>query len=413
MNFIAPETANNKIVIIGGGHVGVSLFCDFFVRLQDGSDRARLLYIRDEAVGRWNSDTELTFNDLFQGTSHRIVAEGSSFDSVYSTQAVEWLNAAQHILITVPDIPYVRPGILNHLLENVDMRGKVLVLCRAGQGGAPFMAGRIRADRRLHDSDIVMIEDAFYGTRFIDNTVDCKRKYRINVGIASRNITRAVTRMQEIFPPGTSSELPSWPHFDVQPLASVLFDPLGYIIHVGVTLCDRNIERTRRGEVYTHYIDGIDRELAAQLAQLDAERVEIAAAFGVDAPSFPQTIARQYKKPLLPDFYEMMQSCRDIYKSKSPASLDELISSRSIAEDVPALFTMLQLADVAGCEVPATRRHLDDVRAKISVLGIDEGLLTSYAAAVPREATVSSIIDLLNYPIPGTSPAMPAIATAR
>ncbi|MHA7833957.1 MAG: NAD/NADP octopine/nopaline dehydrogenase family protein [Algiphilus sp.] len=399
---VASSSGADKIVIIGGGHVGVSLLCDFNVRLRDGYERARLLYVRNDAdrLSQWAADADFIFNDVFEGTSHRVRASTECIDGVLSRQAAEWLAAAKYIVITVPDIPYIRPLIFDHILDNVDMRDKVLVLCRAGQGGTPYIANRIRADSRLHETDIVMIEDSFYGTRVLGRNINCKRKYKVNVAIVSRDRARALKRIQSVFPPKLGSSLPSWPHFEVWPLTKLLFDPLGYIIHVGVALYDRNMKRTQRGESYAHYIDGIDRQLAVKLEELDAERVMIASAFGVQAETFPQTIARQYGKSLLPDFYEMMQSCRYIYKSRSAGSLDELIRSRYIGEDVPALFTMVRLAELASCPAPATHAHFKDVRVKLDSLGIDETRLATYAEAVPRNLGVDDLVELLNEPIP-------------
>ncbi|MBU0917769.1 MAG: NAD/NADP octopine/nopaline dehydrogenase family protein [Gammaproteobacteria bacterium] len=388
-----------NIAIIGAGHVGVSLFCDLLVRLPDGKARTKLFHVR-EGEHRWSHGVDLVFNDLFNGSSHGVNAPADSFDWFYSDSAANWMKSATYIVLTIPDIPYLRPKVIQYLLERVGLEGKVLVLCRGGQGGTPYFANLIRRDERLHDTHTILIEDSFYGTRFIDNRVDCKRKYKINVAVLSRDANLALKLLQDIFPPKAGSNLPSWPHFEAKPSAALLFDPLGYIIHVGVAFYEKNLERTGRGEVYTHYTDGIDMVIAEKLEKLDIERVAIARAFGIQVDTFPQTISRQYNKPILPNFYDMMQSCRDIYKSKSASSMDGLVSSRYVSEDIPPLFTMLRLADIAGYEAPATRSYLIEVRGKMKKLGIEESTLRTYIDGFPEVGDKAALLDLLNKPIP-------------
>jgi len=385
------------IAIIGSGHVGLSMFCDFKVRLNKLSYMPKIFSL-SERQKRDNIGT-LRFNDLFNMSTHEVELTKGCMLSFFHKESIEWIGHAKYIIITVPDIPFLRPKVVNTLIENIDLTDKVLVFCRAGQAGTPFFSKLIKMDPRLHNCHIIFIEDSFYGTRVLEQTVNCKRKYCINISIVSKDTGYAENCLRLIFPKKSFSEYDSWPHFTKKRQSELLFDPLGYIIHVGIAFYSKNIEATRKNITYLHYTEGIDEELALKLELLDKERVSIAQSFGVNAETFPKIISRQYEKPIASSFYEMMQSCKDIYKSRSHENISNLCSSRFVFEDIPALFTMLKLSEITEVDVTETKRFALEIEMLLSSMNVNSSQLKFYIDNFPICDSPDDFINLLNNPL--------------
>jgi opine dehydrogenase len=359
-----------KLSIIGAGHVGMSLLCDILLRTNYDVVRSRLYTVSPKEL-----PSVVQFNEILGGETAVLSLDDAVCSKGLQAGALpKWLLESDVIIFTVPDIASIRIRLIEALLIEASLDGKTIVFCRGGQAGMPYWAERVSRERHLQNADFVMIEDSFYGTRFIDDAIHCKRKFRVNIALWSSNEERALTRMRKLFPPCPELSLVSWPEFNVTSPLALLFDPLGYIIHVAVAFYGPNLEKTQRGETYTHYVQGIDRILAERLCSLDRERVKIAMHYGVIAETFPEIIGRQYNKPVLNDFFEMMQSCEDIYKSRSQPSIPDLLRSRYVYEDIPPLFTMEILAGMSRGEFPATHAYGRYVRrlARDFVMNVDE-----------------------------------------
>jgi opine dehydrogenase len=377
------ETTATDVLILGGGNVGMTLLADVLAsqrlhRLEprlaflgergpaaDARIRTTVGTMRMHHVPDW-VDTEVSIRP-----SH-LLAFGSAATNCAAHQA-------RMIVVTVPDIPTVRLQILDWLTSEVDLTGKTVVFVRAGQAGQVVIAEWIRRTANAARADVALIEDSFYGTRVAGRQISFKRKLTVNVTTYSpRPADQALARLRAIFPLGDRIGRRSWPDFEPRSGLDLQFDPLGYIIHVGVALYEPNLARTKAGVSYTHYIDGIDRALAAELDQLDQERLELGRAFGARPESFPRIIERQYGLEHRTDFYEMMQSCRGIYRSMSSGSIRELLSSRHILEDIPGLHTISWLASVAGVALPATKAHAERSLQTLDRLGADQRPLEAY-----------------------------------
>jgi opine dehydrogenase len=391
------------IAIVGGGHVGMTLLADLVstrelhgkeaVLLPHGCREADL----DERIAPWLEP--ITMRNIANGRRSEVRLERGNFAAYRSRRAIEILAAARYIVVTVPDIPSVRLALLRRLVEQVPLAGKILIMVRAGQSGQPVLAELVRSRPELRESSVVLVEDSFYGTRAEPGDIAFKRKLSVNVSVYAKDRAAALDATRELFPLGGRIDRPSWPDLAPRDGIELLFDPLGYYIHAGVALYPPNLARTRAGIRYTHYIDGIDRTLAGQLSGLDRERTELAAAYGASAQRFPRIIERQYGLPARPDFFEMMQSCRDIYKSLSCGSLDELASSRLLLEDLPALHTIEWLAAAAGLELPLTKAYAARTWETVESLGLDLGRFDGYRDLLGAvKAEPEHIVRLLNDP---------------
>lgn len=178
---------------------------------------------------------------------------------------------------------------------------------------------------------------------------------------------------------------PGWlSRFTLRTPSELVFDPLGYYIHAAVALDPSNVVRTARGERYLHYSEGIDPTLAEQLDAMDTERVALAASYGVPSETFPQILRRQYGHEPRSDFYATMAATRDLYRSLSPSDVDDLRLSRTLREDIPALFTMLELARVQDVPMPVTGAFADALPYLLDRIGLALADIDRYPSLNPE-----------------------------
>lgn len=391
----------SDIVIIGAGHVGLTLLADLELTKPHHGLTARLLSFESASAlqERSSSWSELVVENLVTGSVESCSLSPDQFGSLRSEDGRQGLKSASTIVVTIPDIPHLRLDLLDYLERTVDLAGKLIVFVRGGQGGQPVLAQWIRDSPHLQETSIVLVEDSFYGTRVIGSRIQFKRKISVNVSIYSLDPDSALRSLRRMFPLGERIGRASWPDMQVCDGIDLLFNPLGYIIHVGVALDPENLKKTRQGVPYTHYVDGISPELAIRLDLLDQERVRLAQEFGAFPELFPKVIQRQYGLPPQDSFYDMMQSCKAIYRSLSSNSIDELRASRVLLEDIPAFHTIRWLASAAGVEMPHTQVHFDDVLAGLREIGAEFQPYTTYLPYLEKiQGGLDGIRQLLNHP---------------
>ncbi|MFD7168986.1 NAD/NADP octopine/nopaline dehydrogenase family protein [Streptomyces violascens] len=332
---------SDRTVIIGGGHVGLTLYSD--IRRARSAAHVKVLSSR---VPR-SAGTTLTMRNTMTGEVDSAPSLLTDFlqSDVEATLA---LASADCVFVTVPDIPKVRSAVVNRLLDEVGGRPVSVVMIRGGQGGALWLAECL-ADPRAAPWEVLLVEDSLYGCRVKGSDVEYKRKDEIGAahyGRDPRIPLEAVAR---------ALGDPAWlSRFTLRAPSELIFDPLGYYIHTAVALDPSNVVRTARGERYLHYSGGIDPTLGEQLNAMDAERVALASGYGVKNETFPQILKRQYGHEPRPTFYDTMAATHDLYRSLSPTDMDSLRLSRTLREDIPSLFTMLELARVQNVPMPVT-----------------------------------------------------------
>ncbi|MEU2110108.1 NAD/NADP octopine/nopaline dehydrogenase family protein [Streptomyces sp. NPDC019507] len=332
---------SDRTVIVGGGHVGLTLYADIR-RLRPTADVRVVTSRVPDSAG-----SPLTMRDILTGEVHIVPSERTDF--VRDEPAVSRaLAAADCVLVTVPDIPNVRSAVVERLLELLANRTVSIVMIRGGQGGALWLADRL-TDPRAASWEVLLVEDSLYGCRVQGSHVEYKRKDQIGAAHYGQDPKLPLEALA-----GALGE-PGWlSRFTLRSPSELVFDPLGYYIHTAVALDPGNVVRTARGERYLHYSEGIDPTLGEQLDAMDTERVALAASYGVESETFPQILKRQYGHQPRSSFHDTMTATRDLYRSLSPMDIDDLRLSRSLREDIPALFTMLELARVQNLPMPVT-----------------------------------------------------------
>jgi opine dehydrogenase len=391
-----------NVVIVGGGHVGLTLLGELIESRDSHGCEVSMLRCRNVGEKRDEllpTGSTIVMKHIPDDVEFVTDTSGVRVAWAFSESGRQLLAGADVIFITVPDIPELRIRIYETLFFAERTRRQVIVLVRAGQGGQLIAADMLR---RARDSalDVVLVEDSFYGTRAAGPVVEYKRKLSVNVSCYGLMPGEAISKVRSLFPLGHMISRSSWPELIPEPGIRLLFDPLGYIIHSGVALYRPNLAHTRMGVQYNHYVDGIDPVLARRLDALDHERVELARAYGVSLETFPSILHRQYGLPLIDDFYLMIQSCRSIYRSMSLPSVRALSKSRYVLEDLPALRTVGWLAERAGVSLPATADFMAESMTAASSLGVEMSALAGYEPYLNSiDGGISEIIDLASDPV--------------
>lgn len=391
------------IVIVGGGHVGRTLLVDLIATQDIHRKVPKLLFFRSNEAEVKDRIAQaagtIRFEEVLSGTITHVEIDSSLLCSFHDPDAGQAISQATVIFVTVPDIPSLRLEIFRKLGADFDLKGKTIVLVKAGQASQPVVADMIRRGHPLANADIIFAE-AFYGTRAEKRNVIGNRKLSINTSVFSYNSEGALDKLRECFPLGSQIGKLSWPDFTVLNGIDLIFSATAYFLHVAVVLHPRNLALTQAGVQYSHYLEGIDQALAQQLDAIDRERVMLGREYGVQLERFPEVLHRQYGLPVLPDFYEMMQSCREVYKSMtSPRSVDILQRSRHILEDVPALYTIEWLMKRANIELPATAEYITSVNRALGKLNINQGALRAHQPLLAEiEGGPREIANLLSTP---------------
>lgn len=119
-----------------------------------------------------------------------------------------------------------------------------------------------------------------------------------------------------------------------------MFHPAPILLNIG------RIEADARG--FRYYWDGISPSVAELIERIDAERVAVAAAYGVEVLTAKQWLVHSY--PTHGDtLYEMIQNNKAYGEIKAPTT----IRARYMTEDVPnGLVPIAALGEAAGVSVP-------------------------------------------------------------
>ncbi|AOR73209.1 hypothetical protein BBJ41_37385 [Burkholderia stabilis] len=383
-----------KVIIIGGGHVGLTLAVDLHQRQHETQLEPHVVLIRGENHPFFNQGaSEIAVENIITGEKSAHVFPQANVHTL-NGDVGSLLRDSALVIVTVPDILPVREQILDWVKKNAAERNPALVFVRGGQGGLIYLLARHRADKALSNASLILVEDSFYGTRFIANKIEFKRKKRTNVALAGPNSDKGLALLRRVFSGPSIGK--DWHQFVPVRSLDLQFDPLGYIIHLGVALDDKNLERTRRGDRYLHYSEGVHAENSEKLEELDKERVALASHYGANTRLFTDMLEEQYGLPRKPTFLETIQETKSIYRSRSAESLIDLKEGRVLQEDIPALLTIDWLTERAGIDLPATRAHTREVVRKVESLGLKLDAFSGYRRELEHLSLKrSDVIDLL------------------
>ncbi|AYQ90644.1 NAD/NADP octopine/nopaline dehydrogenase family protein [Burkholderia gladioli] len=385
----------DKIVIVGGGHVGLTLAVDLHRRRAETQFTPHLVLLRgsNHPFFHRNDAHRIRLENIISGER-----ESSDFPAeqvhAIDDHAAALLDGAALVIVTVPDILPLREQVFEWLGRNAGGLPLNLVFVRGGQGGLISLLSRHRSNRNLRHASMVLVEDSFYGTRYILDKIEFKRKKKTNVALAGNRSEEALALLRRAFTGPTVGA--DWHRFDVVRALDLQFDPLGYIIHLGVALDDRNLEKTEQGLQYLHYGEGVHAGNAQRLGELDQERVALAGQYGARTRLFTSMLEEQYGLKARQSFLETMQDTKSIYRSRSAESIVDLKEGRVLQEDIPALLTIEWLASKADIDLPATRRHAADIVRKVRALNLDIESFSGYRHQLDRlDFSKRELVELL------------------
>jgi len=137
---------------------------------------------------------------------------------------------------------------------------------------------------------------------------------------------------------------------------------IGAMFHPTIALLNK--DRILRQLPFDFYTEGVTRETARYLKQVDRERGAVATALGIHPLSVTQWLSSRYGLELA-DIYTMLRSNPNYRGVKAPTTLDH----RYLWEDVPmGLVPISDVASAVGVETPAIDRLIDEAS---EILGRD------------------------------------------
>ncbi len=140
------------------------------------------------------------------------------------------------------------------------------------------------------------------------------------------------------------------------------FGNIGAVLHPAIAVLNR--DKILRKLPFDFYTEGVTRETARHLDQVDSERGAVAAALGVHPLSVTQWLSSRYGlEPA--DIYTMLRSNPSYRNIRAPVTLDH----RYLWEDVPmGLVPISDAGDAVGVDTPAMDHLIDEASG---ILGRD------------------------------------------
>ncbi|SDQ74949.1 NAD/NADP octopine/nopaline dehydrogenase family protein [Pseudovibrio sp. Tun.PSC04-5.I4] len=388
----------DNILIIGGGHVGVTLAVDLELRKQETGCSPHLILVRDEEhlLNGISEKVGIDFEDVISGQIQHCSFPKEHIHKLDSDLG-KLLPNTRAVIVTVPDIPSLRFRMIEWVKTHSLPAEAYVVFVRGGQGGLIATINAWREDPDFQKLSLALVEDSFYGTRFIGKKVSFKRKQLTNVSVIGTKPDETLNNLEQLFRgPAITDGLHNF--YLVRPL-DLQFDPLGYIIHLAVVLDEMNLQLTDQGIQYSHYCEGVHEGNADTIENLDLERVQMAKCYNASTRSFSNILTEQYNLPSQTTFLKMMRSTKGIYRSLSPKSIEGLKTCRLIHEDVPAMLVMEWLGRISGGQFTCIKKHVVNVQKQLQSLGMNIQSHQHYVEDLERRKMGrSEVINLLTNP---------------
>jgi opine dehydrogenase len=222
--------------------------------------------------------------------------------------------------------------------------GQIVCLIPGYVGGAlefrrALAAGGCRAWVKLGEMDNFPFTGAVLGPAAV-RVASLKRQLQV-AALPAADTSEVIEAVRRALPPAT-------PARNVLQTGLATMNP---ILHVPGMLGNQG--RLDAGERFQFYGAGITPSVARVVEALDAERVALAHAFGVDVPTVRGWLARTYGLEG-PELYPLIQRLHhEVFKdSPAPTALD----ARYLTEDVPyGLVPIAELGRLAGIPTPVAQ----------------------------------------------------------
>lgn len=155
-----------------------------------------------------------------------------------------------------------------------------------------------------------------------------------------------------------------------------------------------NSERIERGEDFNFYIEGITPDIAKYMEEMDAERVEVADALGIDTWTVMEWLNEAYGTPL-GNLHPMLQETEPYqYNAPAPKSLNH----RFINEEFPTkLVPQTIIAQILGVKTPKTEEMIEEASKLTGIDYMETGRNLEALGLTERDVELYSEIGLEDY----------------
>jgi opine dehydrogenase len=166
------------------------------------------------------------------------------------------------------------------------------------------------------------------------------------------------------------------------------FGNIGAVLHPAIALLNR--DRILSKVPFDFYRDGVTRETAGLLEQVDRERRAVARALGHRTLSIAQWLSSRYGLQQA-DIYTMLRSNPSYRNIGAPTTLDH----RYLWEDVPmGLVPIADASDAVGVDTPAINHLIDEASGTLGRDFRSEGR-TLEKLGLPRECLREHLADIV------------------
>ena len=242
---------------------------------------------------------------------------------------------------------YVANDLAPHLKEGQ------MVMLNPGRTGGVLEFKKILKERNCPvDPLVVESQTILYACRRQGAVVNVFGKKRV-VRCAGRpqgKLPRFEKIIQSVFPEFVLAKGGIW---------HTSLDNIGMLFHPTPTLM--NLGRMESGHPFDYYIDGFSPSIAALVEELDAERLLVAKAVGVELPTAVKWLEKTYGAKG-ENLYEALQNNESYRGIKAPmfGDVKDKLGLRYVIEDVPTgLVPFAELAGKFGVATPAIAAIID------------------------------------------------------
>lgn len=287
---------------------------------------------------------------LFNRTYHRIepiivrggieldgIIDGFGSPAIVTSTIEEALADADVIMVVVPACAHA------HMAELCapHLRDGQVILLNPGRTGGALEFSRVLSEYGL-DADITLGEAQtfIYASRSMGPAQSRIFRIKNSVPVAALPASRTPLLMKAV--------REAFPQF--VPAINVLktsLDNMGAVFHPAITLMNVGWIEARMGE-FEFYLEGVTPSVARVLESVDAERVAVARALGVDAVTSLEWLEIAYAATG-DNLYEAMHNNEGYGGIKAPATM----RNRYLFEDIPAsLVPIASLGKMLGVPTP-------------------------------------------------------------
>ncbi|MDD2229238.1 MAG: NAD/NADP octopine/nopaline dehydrogenase family protein [Candidatus Cloacimonetes bacterium] len=217
--------------------------------------------------------------------------------------------------------------------------GQIIVLNPGRTGGAIEFRHELKKQQVSQRVYVAEAQSLIYACRIVEpgrvRIIGVKSKVLLSA-LPHTDTPHVIDRLNEIYPC----------FIPVENVLDTSFENIGAIFHPSIVLF--NAATIERGQGFYFYND-MTKRISEFLEKLDAERMNLGTAYGIDLITASDWISYAYPNIPGDDFCERMRNNPAYYMIPAPKTLD----SRLLFEDIPTgILPMIEFSELAGVKTP-------------------------------------------------------------